>query len=78
MQYGVNRGVVAPKGTKPEVIAHWEEVFAKALKDPAVAKVLETQGTEIQYKNGKDYRAFMSKGFAEHKTAAINLGIYKQ
>lgn len=78
VQYGVNRGVVAPKGTKPEVIAQWEAVFAKAAKDPAVVKLMESQGTEVKYLNAKDYKAFMTKGFADHKTAASNLGILKQ
>ncbi|HXF53404.1 MAG TPA: tripartite tricarboxylate transporter substrate binding protein [Hyphomicrobiaceae bacterium] len=77
LQYAVNRGVVLPKGTKPEVIAYWEGVFAKAAKDPALVKLLESQGTDVRYLNSKDYRAFWEKSFAENKTAAVNLGIYK-
>jgi tripartite-type tricarboxylate transporter receptor subunit TctC len=76
--YGTNRGLVAPKGTKPEVIAHWDAVFAKAAKDPEFVKTLESQGTYVAYKNAKDYGAFLKQGFEEHKTAAINLGIYKK
>jgi tripartite-type tricarboxylate transporter receptor subunit TctC len=78
VEYAVNRGVVVAKGTKPDVIAHWDAVFAKAAKDPELVKILETQGTEVQYKTSNDYAAFMKKGFAEHKTAATNLGIAKQ
>jgi tripartite-type tricarboxylate transporter receptor subunit TctC len=78
VQYAVNRGVVAPKGTKPDVIAYWEGVFAKASTDPALVKALETQGTDVRYLNAKDYKAFMAKGFQEHKTAATNLGILKK
>jgi tripartite-type tricarboxylate transporter receptor subunit TctC len=78
VQYAVNRGVVAPKGTKPDVIAYWDSIFAKATKDPALVKVLETQGTGVQYKNSKDYGAYMQKGFNEHKTAMVNLGIAKR
>jgi tripartite-type tricarboxylate transporter receptor subunit TctC len=76
--YGTNRGVVAPKGTKPEVIAHWDGVFAKAAKDTEFVKVLESQGTNVEYKDAKDYRAFLNQSFNIHKTAATNLGILKK
>lgn len=78
IQYAVNRGVVAPKGTKPEVIAYWEGVFAKAAKDPGLLKILESQGTGVQYLNSKDYGAFLKKGYDQHKTVSVNLGIAKK
>ena len=34
--YGLHRGVVAPKGTPKDVIAHYEAAFKKAMTDPAV------------------------------------------
>jgi tripartite-type tricarboxylate transporter receptor subunit TctC len=77
LQYAVNRGVVLPKGTKPDVIAYWDGVLAKAAKDPALVKILESQGTDVRYMNSKDYRTFWQKSFADYKTAAVNLGIYK-
>jgi tripartite-type tricarboxylate transporter receptor subunit TctC len=78
IQYAVNRGVVAPKGTKPEVVAQWVAVFAKAAKDPALVKILETQGTDVKYLGGKDFGAFLKKSYDTHKTAAVNLGIAKK
>lgn len=75
--YGTNRGVVAPKGTPAAAIAHWEEVLAKAAKDPDAVKTMEGQGTIIQFHGSKDYAAHFKKGFEEHKQAAVNLGIYK-
>lgn len=78
VQYAVNRGVVAPKGTKPEVIAHWAAVFEKASKDPAFVKALETQGTDVMYLGSKEYGAFLKKGYEAHKTAAVNLGLAKK
>jgi len=76
--YGTNRGVVAPKGTPATAIAHWEAVLAKAARDPAVVATMEGQGTIVQFKGARDYAAHFKKGFDEHKTAAVNLGIYKQ
>ena len=78
VQYGVNRGVVAPKGTKPDVVAYWVGIFEKAAKDPAFVKTLESQGTDVKYIGGKDYGAFLKKSYDTHNTAAINLGIAKK
>lgn len=75
--YGVSRGILAPKGTKPEIIAHWEAVFAKAAKDPEVLKMLQSQGTEVRYRNAKDYRVYLAAAFDRHKKAATNLGLGK-
>jgi tripartite-type tricarboxylate transporter receptor subunit TctC len=78
VQYAVNRGVVVPKGTKPEVVAQWVAVFEKASKDPELVKILETQGTEAKYLGGKDYGAFLKKSYDTHNTAATNLGLAKK
>lgn len=75
--YGVARGIVAPKGTRPEVIAHWEAAFAKAAKDPAFLKVLESQGTDVRFEDAKAYRASMADSYARHRKAAVNLGLVK-
>lgn len=77
VEYGVARGIVAPKGTKPEVIAHWEAAFAKAAADPAFLKVLESQGTDVRYQDAKGYRASMNDSYTRHKRAAVNLGLAK-
>lgn len=76
--YGTSRGVVAPKGTKPEVIAHWEDTFAAVAKDPAFVKALESQGTSVAFQDAATYVGTMEKSFGEHKQAAINIGLYKE
>lgn len=75
--YGVSRGILAPKGTKPEIIAHWNEAFAKAAKDPAFVKILQSQGTEVRYLDPKGYSAYLAERFERHQKAAANLGIGK-
>ena len=53
-------------------------MFAKAAKDPELLKVLESQGTGVQYLNSKNYAAFLKKAYDTHKTVAVNLGIAKK
>lgn len=76
--YGTSRGVVAPKGTAPEVISYWEGVFEKAASDPQLVELLESQGTSVDFQDAETYTKTLSDSFDEHKTAAINLGIYKE
>ena len=76
--YGTSRGVVAPTGTPPEVIAYWEGVFQQAANDPDLVKLLESQGTSVDFKGAEGYAQTLSDSFDEHKTAAINLGIYQE
>ena len=40
-------GVIAPKGTSPQIAARMHEALAGALKDPAVAEKLTAQGMDI-------------------------------
>ena len=76
--YGTSRGVVAPKGTPPEVIAYWEGIFQQAANDPELVELLESQGTSVDFKGAEAYAQTLSASFDEHKTAAINLGIYQE
>jgi tripartite-type tricarboxylate transporter receptor subunit TctC len=75
--YGVSRGILAPKGTSPDVVAHWNEAFAKASKDPAFLKILQSQGTEVRYLDPNGYRAYLTERFDRHQKAASNLGLGK-
>ena len=51
----LNRGIVVPKGTPKDLIAHWAAVFAKPLKDPAFRKQIAAKGTGLQYLGPKAY-----------------------
>ncbi|MBU0723813.1 MAG: tripartite tricarboxylate transporter substrate binding protein [Alphaproteobacteria bacterium] len=76
--YGLARGVVAPKGTPAETIKFWEEVFAKAAKDPGLVKAITGASSSVMYKNAADYGAFLKASFAEHERLAIKIGMYKK
>ena len=76
--YGTSRGVVAPQGTPAEIIAYWEGVFEQAANDPELVELLESQGTSVDFQGAEEYAQTLSGAFDEHKTAAINLGIYQE
>ena len=76
--YGLNRGVVAPKGTPPDVIKHFAAAFEKAMTSPEVKKTLDEKGTWIVYKGPEDYRKFFEKSYADSEKVAIKIGMYKK
>jgi len=76
--YGLARGVMAPKGTPPNVIKFWDAAFEKASKDPAVIKAITGASSTVMYKSAADYGAFLKSSFAEHERLAIKIGMYKK
>jgi len=61
IQYGVNRGLVAPKGTPEAVLARLEDACGKAAKEPAIAETMKKQGTLVRFLGRKDYLAFFER-----------------
>lgn len=76
--YGLARGVAAPKGTPADVVAFWEQAFAKAAKDPAVVKAIEEKGSMVLSKGSKEYAEFLKQSYAEHERLAIKIGMFKK
>ncbi len=52
--YGSARAIVAPKGTKPEVIAFYEEAFRKAMENPDYIAAAEKAGVTTMFMNAED------------------------
>lgn len=77
MIYGTDRGVMAPKGTPADKIAHWSALFAKAAKDPAVAEALKAKGTSVEYKDADGYKAYFQEVFPKWKGLATKIGMFK-
>ena len=75
--YGLNRGVVAPKGTPADVIKHYEAGFAKAMTHPDVVAHMNKAGTWIVYKNAADYKKFFETSYAQHLKVAKKIGMFK-
>lgn len=76
--YALKRGIVAPKGTPKEVVAHWSEIFKKAAQDPELMKQMDAKGTDVKWVGPEDYRKWADKTFADHKKVAVKIGMYKQ
>jgi tripartite-type tricarboxylate transporter receptor subunit TctC len=53
--HALNRGIVVPKGTSKDIIAHWAAAFKKPLQDPAFVKQIAAKGTGLEYKGPADY-----------------------
>ena len=76
--YGLTRGIVAPKGTKPDVIKYWEGVIKKAADSKAVEDSLAKKGTSVVFRGPEKYTAFLKKSYAQYEKLAISIGMYKK
>jgi len=76
--YGLTRGVVAPKGTKPDVIKYWEGIIKKAADSKAVQDALAKKGTSVVFRGPEKYTAFLKKSYAQYEKLAISIGMYKK
>lgn len=76
--YGLTRGIVAPKGTKPDVISYWEGIIKKAATSKAVESALEAKGTSVVFKDPAAYTDFLKKSYAQYEKLAIAIGMYKK
>lgn len=53
--YGSARGIVAPKGTPPEIIDFYVEAFKKTMEDPANVEAHKKAGLSLDFKDNKAY-----------------------
>ncbi len=78
MTYSLDRGIVAPKGTPPEVIAYWADVVKKASENAEFRSSLEAKGTLIKYRNAADYAAWFKAEYDAHEKVAVKIGMFKK
>lgn len=78
VEYAVNRGIMAPKGTPKAVEEKLGEACGKAAQEPAFAKAMKLQGTNVRYLNAKDYAAFLEKDAKITKELTKDLGLLKR
>jgi putative tricarboxylic transport membrane protein len=76
--YGLTRGIVAPKGTKPDVIAYWAGVIKKAAESKAMEDALAAKGTSVEFRGPVAYTGFLKKSYAQYEKLAISIGMYKK
>ncbi len=76
--YAVNRGLLAVKGTPPDVMAKLESACAAAAKEAAFAASMKDQGTLVNYLGAKDYAEFLKRNDVLNKDLAKELGMLKR
>jgi len=55
------RGIVAPPGVPPEVVAYWEDVFARFVKTPSWRRYLEDQLFEDGFERSAELTRFIDQ-----------------
>jgi len=76
--YGVERGIVLPKGASTAVIKHWERALLKACKDPKVVDALDKKGTIAICEDSAAYGPYIKATFDKWKGIAKKVGAYKR
>ena len=78
VDYAVNRGLVAPKGTPAGVLGKLRSACATAAKDPSIAEAFAKQGTLVRYLDETAYTRFFEAEDAETRDIARDLGMLKR
>lgn len=78
MVYALNRGIVAPKGTPKDVIAHWAGIFKMAAEDANLLKQMDAKGTGINWTGPEEYKKWAEMTYEEHEKIAIQTGAWKK
>ncbi|MGH8691827.1 MAG: Bug family tripartite tricarboxylate transporter substrate binding protein [Burkholderiales bacterium] len=76
--YDVNRGIVVPKGTPPDVIAKLGSACAAAVKEPAFADAMKLQGTLVRYMDRAQYAKWLKQNDDLNRNLAKDLGLLKR
>jgi tripartite-type tricarboxylate transporter receptor subunit TctC len=78
LTFALERGIVAPKGTPEDVIAHWSEIFKAATENQDLLDTMTAKGTGVAYQGPEDYRAWADQLYADYEEVAIAIGMYKK
>ncbi|HEX7054895.1 MAG TPA: tripartite tricarboxylate transporter substrate binding protein [Burkholderiales bacterium] len=78
VEYAVNRGLVAPKGTNREALAKLRSACAAAAKEPAFAAAMKKQGTLVHFLDAKAYTNFFKQNDKVNHDLAKELGMLKR
>ena len=78
VDYAVNRGLLAPKGTSAEALGKLRSACGAAARDPGLAESLKKVGTVVRYLDHNAYAGFLRKNDALNKDLAKELGMLKR
>jgi tripartite-type tricarboxylate transporter receptor subunit TctC len=78
IEYAVNRGLMAPKGTSAEALGKLRSACAAAAKDPGFPEAMKKHGTLVRYLDHNAYAKFLRTNDAQNKDLAKDLGMLKR
>ncbi|MEZ5935462.1 MAG: tripartite tricarboxylate transporter substrate binding protein [Alphaproteobacteria bacterium] len=78
LDFALERGIVAPKGTPEDVIAHWSAIFKQATENPGLIDSMTAKGTALDYQDPAEYRAWAENLYNDYEQVAIAIGMYKK
>lgn len=76
--WGSVKGIGLPKGTSPEIVAYYSELFKKITEDPEFKKIMQDMLQPVQYQNAADYAKWMRKAYDETGDLIKELGLSKK
>ena len=76
--WGSVKGIAAPKGTSPEIVAYYSDLFKKITDDPDFKKIMADLVQPVQYQNSADFAAFMKQAYGDYGTLVKELGLEKK
>ncbi len=72
---GSVKGVAAPKGTPPEVIAYLEKKFKEVSEDAEFKKIMSDLGQPVNYMNAAEYKVWFKQAYDQFGLLYKTLGI---
>lgn len=78
MTSGTNRGIVAPKGTPEAIIQKLNDALEKVASNEDFVKRIEDLGTDVNFKNTKEYKKFIEESEAEMKELLKDSGLLNE
>lgn len=78
VEYAVNRGLVAPKGTSGEALGKLRSACGAAAKDASFPEAMKKHGTVVRYLDSRGYAKFFQENDAQNKQVARDLGMLKR
>jgi tripartite-type tricarboxylate transporter receptor subunit TctC len=75
--FGVERGIVAPKGTSEAIVKHYAAAFQKAASDEKLIASMLSKGTFLEYVGPSEYAAKLDETTKKWTTIFDGMGLLK-
>lgn len=76
--WGSVKGIAVAKGTAPEIVKYYEEVFKKISEDPDFKTAMTDLMQPVMYQNARDFDGFMKQAYADYTQIIKDLDIKLQ